>query len=121
MKRHILIVDDEPLLISSMRRDLRDLNDELEIYVSTKSKDTLGLIKELNIDLLITDILMPEKEGLEIISEVKEKFPAVKLIAMTGGHISYLKSAELFGADYSLSKPFSKDELILATTSALHL
>ncbi|MDH5473957.1 MAG: response regulator [Gammaproteobacteria bacterium] len=119
MKKNILIVDDEQFLINSMQRDLRQYNDKYEVYVTTKSRDTLKLIKQLKIDLLIIDIIMPEKEGLEIIREVKSEFPSVKLIAMTGGPVSNLEFAKLLGADYSLNKPFSHDELVLATNSAL--
>lgn len=119
MKKHILIVDDEQPFLSAMLRDLREFSDKFNVYTCAKSQKTLDSINDLDIDLLITDILMPEKEGLEIITEVKEKFPSVKIIAMTGGHVTYLESAQMFGADDVLCKPFSKDELILAVNSLL--
>ena len=117
MKKRVLIIDDEQPQLSAMQRDLRELSGELEVHTSTKSIHTLKLIKELNIDLLITDIVMPEKEGLEIIREVIKEFPVVKIIAMTGKGVNYLVHAEYFGSVYSLSKPFSKAELTTAIIS----
>ena len=120
MKKRILIIDDEQFLLNTMQRDLREYNDEFEIYTNTNSMNTLKFVEELAIDLLITDIYMPDKNGLEIIREVRKKFPAVKLIAMSGRDIDYLNYAEVFGSTCSLSKPFSKDDLIMAINSAFH-
>ena len=120
MKKRILIVDDEQLFLNSLQRELRIVDNDFDIYTTTKSKDTLELIEKLNIDLLITDILMPDKEGLEIVREVHVEFPSVKIIAMTGGDIGYLEYANRFGAAYTLSKPFSGEDLIAAINAALH-
>ncbi len=120
MKKRILIVDDEQSLLNSMQHDLRNLDNKFDIHTTTNSNDTLKLIEELNIDLLIADILMPDKEGIEIIREVKKEIPSVKIIAMSGGNTDYLEYAKRFGSACTLSKPFSKDELIAAINSAFH-
>ena len=120
LKKRILIIDDEQFFLNSIERYLRELKDEFEIHTSTNSKDTLKLIEELGIELLITDMLMPGKEGVEIIREVKKECPTVKVIAMTGGHSDYLEFAESFGATLTLRKPFSKDDLIAAINSIFH-
>ena len=61
---------------------------------------------------MITDLLMPERDGLEFITEIRQKYPDVKIIAMSGGgHIardSYLRIAKNFGAHCLLEKPFSQ-------------
>ena len=120
LKKRILIIDDEQFLLNSIERDLRELKNEFEIHTSTNSKDTLKMIEELGIELLITDMLMPGKEGVEIIREVKKECPSVKVIAMTGRPSDYLEFAESFGAIHTLSKPFSKDDLIAAINSIFH-
>ena len=68
------------------------------------------------VDLVITDILMPDVDGLEIIREVRKAEPAPRIVAITGGGsrgaMHYLEGAVEFGADYALAKPFSKSQLI---------
>lgn len=70
------------------------------------------------IDIVITDLLMPERDGLEFITEIRKAYPAVKIIAMSGGgHIardSYLRIAKTFGAHFLLEKPFSQANVIEA-------
>jgi CheY-like chemotaxis protein len=65
-----------------------------------------------HIDIVITDLLMPERDGIEFITEIRQKFPDVKIVAMSGGgHIardSYLRIAKNFGAHCLLEKPFSQ-------------
>jgi DNA-binding NtrC family response regulator len=66
-------------------------------------------------DLVITDIIMPEKTGLETISELKKVYPELTIIAMSGGgraDVELLKIAETLGAQRTLSKPFTRAELI---------
>lgn len=123
MKKRILIIDDEPAMLNAMKRDLRAFKERYEIYTSTNGEEALKLIEENAIDLLITDILMPEKEGIELITEAHKKFPLLKIIAMSGGGAigsnSYLNIAKKVGSSYSLNKPFSRDELLLAVESLL--
>ncbi len=67
-------------------------------------------------DLVITDIVMPKKEGVETIIELKRAYPALKIIAVSSGgsrkNPDYLKLAQKFGADKILSKPISMVELL---------
>lgn len=74
-------------------------------------------------DLVVTDIFMPEKEGLETITELRREFPAIKIIAISGGGYrsrvsgdsglsTALRSAKDFGADRTLRKPFDIDEFL---------
>jgi CheY-like chemotaxis protein len=70
------------------------------------------------VQVIITDLLMPERDGLEFITEVRKKYPAIKIIAMSGGgHIardSYLRIAKNFGAHFLLEKPFSQSGVLNA-------
>jgi CheY-like chemotaxis protein len=75
------------------------------------------------IDVVITDLLMPERDGLEFITEVRKKYPKVKIIAMSGGgHVareSYLRIAKTFGAHYLLEKPFNQSDVLGAVETVL--
>jgi DNA-binding NarL/FixJ family response regulator len=82
-----------------------------------------GAGRAAQIDVVITDLLMPERDGLEFITEVRKKFPEVKIIAMSGGgHIardSYLRIAKNFGAHVLLEKPFSQSGVLGAIEAVL--
>ena len=81
-------------------------------------------VREHVVQLVITDIIMPEKDGLEVILELRQVFPSLKVIAISGGGLgdptSYLRSASMLGADCVLAKPFSCSELLLAVDQMLY-
>lgn len=83
----------------------------------------LALHKEDPCDLVITDIIMPEKEGLETILEFRKADPCLPIIAISGGgrqgYSGYLEAAQPFGANRSLAKPFSQEDLLGAVESCL--
>jgi len=106
----ILIVDDEPGI-----RELLGMILEAAGHSVVSAEDGVEAPKIMasrNIEIVITDLLMPERDGLEFISEIRSKYPKVKIIAMSGGgHIardSYLRIARNFVAHYLLEKPFSQ-------------
>ncbi|MEI8246185.1 MAG: response regulator [Lentisphaerota bacterium] len=87
--------------------------------VAAASDGGLGLEQIKNnpdIAMVITDIIMPEKEGIETIREIKQTWPQIKIIAMSGGGIIhpkfYLRDAGAFGADAVIKKPLTISELI---------
>jgi DNA-binding NtrC family response regulator len=108
--RSILIVDDEPGI-----RELLCMMMESAGHTVVTAEDGAKAPKIMAaqpIDIVITDLLMPERDGLEFIAEIRKVYPKVKIIAMSGGgHIardSYLRIAKNFGAHYLLEKPFSQ-------------
>jgi YesN/AraC family two-component response regulator len=79
----------------------------------------LKLLQEhQDISVMITDLIMPEKEGIETIIEVRQQYPGIKILAISGGGKvspdNYLVIADALGAHSTLKKPFSGQELILA-------
>lgn len=103
----ILLVDDDP----KMLRLLADVI-ELDGHQALLAEDgelALEFFEHQSPDLVITDILMPNKEGLEFISEIREMHPELKIIAYSGGGSadpeSYLEFASGMGADRVFSKP----------------
>jgi YesN/AraC family two-component response regulator len=87
------------------------------VIEARNGKEGLALFQHANIDLLITDIVMPEKEELEVLMELRKRNPPVKIIAISGG--DYLQMAKLMGAAKVLAKPFSSDVLIAAIDDLL--
>jgi DNA-binding NtrC family response regulator len=124
MHKRILIVDDEPALLDMMREMLKRYDHELEVDITENGNTALSHLKKSGTDLLISDIFMPEKEGIELIREVKQKYPAIKIIAMSGGlnrqGINYLEMAKLLGSTTTLPKPFSREELLSAVQGLLN-
>ncbi len=110
----ILVVDDDESIRMMLRLIL-----EGEGYEVTEADDGDKAIKayrQEQCDLIITDIVMPEKEGLQMIMELKKDFPDVKIIVMSGGGrvapTSYLNLAQKLGANRAFSKPFERKKLV---------
>jgi YesN/AraC family two-component response regulator len=120
MKR-ILIIDDDFFVRDMLERLVRKACYDVE--TAENGVHAMRLHRENPVDLVITDIIMPEKEGLETITELRKSFPAVKIIAISGGGrigpAQYLKMAEILGADRTFSKPFNPSELIAAVEELL--
>lgn len=112
--KKILIIDDEPFILSMLKKML----ERAGYHVDLAENGKVGL-EQFDIivpELVITDIIMPEKEGLGIIREMKKRNPDLKIIAISGGGrvsaTDYLNTAEIFGADRSFQKPFTKEEIV---------
>jgi CheY-like chemotaxis protein len=109
----ILLVDDDQLFRTMLRIKLVKMG--YLISEARHGREALALFKEKPTDLVITDLVMPDMEGLETIREFKQRHSGVKIIAMSGGgrgsSVSYLKMAGGLGAHRVLSKPFTDDEL----------
>ena len=110
----ILVIDDD----DAMRRlILRVLAVKGHVLLEAENgQQGIKLLEEQQPDLIITDILMPRKEGIETIREVLDRSPATRIIAISGGggsqNLMFLDMARTFGAHASLAKPFRAEELI---------
>jgi len=105
MKR-ILIIDDDPRVIGFLQHVLK--TDEYDVESTLDAKEALNLYTENPFDLAVTDILMPDLDGLELIAKLRKYNK--KIIAMTGGEADLLRTAKSLGADKILQKPFSINE-----------
>lgn len=118
----ILVVDDEDLVRFSVRHMLEDEGHQVE--EAGDGIDGLAKLEAGPPDLMITDIIMPRKEGLETIAEAKRMRPDLRVIAISGGgpvgQFNYLELAKQFGADEVLAKPFKKDELVAVVNAVLN-
>jgi len=118
----ILVVDDDDQVREMLRTMLE--RDGHEVLDAVNGIEAIALYRMTHSDLVITNILMPEKEGLETIRELCAEFPGVKIIAMSGGGqhgtSSYLEAARAFGAVETLPKPITRAQLRKAVDAALH-
>src|SRR5688500_4911650 len=109
---HILVIDDEPM-VRQMLTETLELAGHT-IRAASNGREAALKIKQEHFDLLITDILMPERDGLETIVDLKrenETLPVIAISGMAGDSPLYLKMARLLGAWQTLEKPFTSAEL----------
>ncbi len=114
MKKRILVIDDDVQFRTMIVEMLERKN--YTVYAAGDGEEGLRIWEELEPDLVITDIIMPNREGIETIMELKRKNKNVKIIAISGGGRidakDNLHSAKLLGATITLTKPFESDVLI---------
>ena len=117
----ILIVDDDHQFRKMLRMMLEKGGHE--ILEAPDGKVGVALYRKDPTDLIISDIFMPHQEGLQTIKELRQDFPDAKIIAISGGGrvkgFDYLDDAELFGANRTLAKPFTSQDLLQAVGELL--
>ena len=117
----ILIIDDDDQLRLMLRKTLE--RSGYEVVEAPNGKEGIKRFREMPCDLVITDLIMPEKKGLETISELKEDFPDIKVIAISGGGRvgpnDYLHLAKMLGAAQTLTKPIEREKLLNAVEELL--
>ena len=116
----ILVVDDDISIRALLRSFLEEDGHRVDEAVDGKQGVSQCLADP--VDIVITDIIMPEKDGVEFIIELRKSFPCVKIIAMSGGGWGMdaplgLRLAKAFGAGHSLEKPLSQKRVL----EAVHL
>ena len=119
---NILIIDDDTPIRSMVRLIL-----ERAGYTVREAQDGIEgirVFRETPADLVITDLIMPNKDGIGMIIELKKDFPALKIIAMSGGGLNrpegYLRGAQKLGAACTLSKPLNRNDLLRAVRDTLN-
>jgi DNA-binding response OmpR family regulator len=117
----ILVLDDEPAILLMIKKMLEKEGHEVDLALN--GREGMELFEKNKPDLVITDIIMPEKEGLETILELRKKHPELKIIAISGGGRigpqGYLPSAKYLGADLVFQKPLIQKEFVEAVSALL--
>ena len=112
--KSILVIDDDPLVGKTVQKMLSV--DSWEVRLASDGRDALEQISKQAPDLVVTDIIMPDMEGLEIIVALKKSNPQIHIVAVSGSGrssgVDYLEYAEKLGAFATLTKPFRRDELL---------
>src|SRR5665647_3516442 len=110
----VLIVEDEKELREMLKISLT--RRKFTVIEASNGKEAISHFKPSVTDLVVTDLIMPEEDGLKVILKLKELKPSLKIIAISGGGKagpgSYLNLAKALGADAVYSKPFSINDLI---------
>ncbi|ACF12327.1 response regulator receiver protein [Chlorobaculum parvum NCIB 8327] len=112
----ILVIDDDPSVRKFIATTLK--NENYTVTEAENGEDGLKKFQEeRDIGIIITDLLMPDKEGIETIMEIRKVNPSIKILAISGGGKAgpenYLLLADAVGANATLKKPFSGQELIM--------
>jgi len=118
----ILVIDDDGKFLEIMREYLE--NEGYEVLMASDGEIGADLYRENKPDLVITDVIMPEKDGAQVIFELQKEFPGIKIIVMTGGGQgdaqTYLKSiTTLSNVKYAFEKPFAMDKLLQAVKESV--
>jgi CheY-like chemotaxis protein len=110
----VLIVEDDKELREMLKLSL--LRRNFTVLEAENGKEAIAHFKPLITDLVVTDLIMPEEDGLKVIIKLRELKPSIRIIAVSGGGKvgpgSYLNLAKALGADAIYSKPFSTNVLI---------
>ena len=119
-KRKILVIDDEADICEMTKLLLERAGHE--VACTSDSRLAGRMLKEQAFDAVITDMLMPDKDGLEVMADLRRNHPEVRIIASSGGgrvsSDSYLHIARKSGAHALLSKPFTMPELLACIEQA---
>ena len=117
----VLIIDDDEMIVESLSILLQ--NEGYDVLSSSNGKNGLKLLGKNRIDVVITDIIMPDKDGIETIREIKKTYRNTKIIAMSGGGKiaakEYLTFVKQLGVRHTLSKPFEKEQILSALEAVL--
>jgi DNA-binding NtrC family response regulator len=112
--RTILIVDDDKLILATFKYAFEAQG--YEVALAENGNAALRQLEQRPIDLVLLDILMPEKEGLETLLEARDRFPSIPIFAMSGGGVvrkhDFLAVAKKFGATGTFKKPIALKDLI---------
>lgn len=117
----ILVIDDEDQVRTMVRHTLEKMGHT--VCEAANGNDGLHMFECARFDLVVTDIIMPEMEGIETIMEIRRRNPEARIIAMSGGgrarNLEFLPLAKKLGADQALRKPFRRAELLEVVDLAL--
>ena len=113
-KINFLIVDDESDILDLLKQELCELNKKFEVFITTSGYEALNYLRHNKIDILVTDIAMPDMDGYELYKRASELFQDMPIIMMTGfgydpNHA--LVNAKKFGLKEVILKPFETEKL----------
>jgi len=108
---NVLVVDDEQIILDSIKRHLRKI--DCELFFALSVAEGMDILAKNKIDIILTDLMMPDIDGLEFMKMAKVKYPATPMIMITGyATINTALQATQLGAFDYIAKPFSKRELL---------
>jgi DNA-binding NtrC family response regulator len=117
-KGKILVIDDEAIVRTSCSRTLSP--EGYEVKLSQNGADAMKMLEEESFDLVLTDLKMPDIDGIEVLKMIKQRWPQTEVIVVTGYQTvdTAVKAIKLGAFDY-LEKPFTPDSLVAAVNNAI--
>ena len=119
---YILVVDDERLDLKVLSKMLRAGGHG--VTERANGQQALSYLEHNLVDVVVTDVIMPKKDGLETISEIRRRYPNAKIIAISGGArpsgSGALATARALGANGTLAKPFRQKALLDLVDDLMH-
>ncbi len=110
--KKVLIIDDEETLTWSMAKSLSKDRDKYEVMIANSGREAITLLKKNKVDLVISDIRMPDINGLDLLVKIKKEFPQTKVIIMTAyGSSDVQKEANQRGSLFYIEKPFEISDI----------
>lgn len=112
----ILLVDEDQNAVQSLASSVRLCHPDWTVEMAVGGDAALRVVREREVDVLVTEILMPERDGFEVIESVRRDHPEVKIVALSGQRRQdtryLLNIARHLGADATLEKPFEAQKLL---------
>ncbi|MCD9187044.1 MAG: HDOD domain-containing protein [Pyrinomonadaceae bacterium] len=102
---NILFVDDEPKILQGLQRMLRPMRDEWQMWFANSGEESLGLLEEQNIEVVVSDMRMPRMDGAQLLTEVRSKYPQIIRIILSGYSEKEMVMKSVGAAHQYLSKP----------------
>lgn len=119
MNNKVLLVDDDLFLRDALHEFL--LNEGVEVVCAEDGEQAIGLIDE-TIGCLVTDMAMPNLDGVSLVQKVRASYPDIRIVAISGGRIYpadlYLQLAKKAGADDVFTKPFDLEDFLKSIVKA---
>lgn len=120
--KRILVIDDEPSALDVLQKILE--GEGYEVQVAANGLDGVALFRRQPCDLVITDMVMPVKDGLQTILELRDEAPDLPIIAISGGGViskeRYLTVAGYLDRVITIAKPFTVLEIVTAAAKLLN-
>lgn len=117
----ILVVDDDTMVRTTIRAGL--LRAGHAVLEAGDGEEAIGVLQKAEVDLVVSDIVMPEVDGIGLLLKLRKQFPQLRVIVISGGgrmqNVDFLRMAQTLGADRVLAKPFTPDQLQKAVQAVL--
>ena len=117
----VLVVDDDVLVRETVRLSLQAAKHS--VRDAKNGREALDVLEREQFDLVISDIIMPDMDGIELIRTTRKLYPKCRILAMSGGgrsrNVDYLRMSRDLGSHWTLAKPFTPEQLAKAVDDAL--
>lgn len=118
MGARVLVIDDEAIVRVSCERVLTP--EGYDVVVTSRGDEAIELLERESFDIVLTDLKMPDMDGLEVLRTIKQRWPDIQVIIITGyGTISTAVQAIKLGAYEYIEKPFTPEDILKVVREAL--